>query len=80
MNPDAGEVLREGFLRHGNGRLPSDMYKNILNEELEPDALIESIVSEFRANQHWKNKILWLLTDGYSLSDGISSNAKDKRN
>jgi len=52
LNGDAGERLRDGFLAHGNGRKPIDMYRTILNEELEPDALIESIITEFQLNQH----------------------------
>ena len=49
LNQSAGEILRDGFLKHGNGREPSEMYKNMLQEELNPDLLIDSLLTEFKA-------------------------------
>ena len=51
LNPAAGELLRDEFLCHGNGRDMLDMYKNILNEDFDSDALIESIIDDFHENQ-----------------------------
>ena len=51
LNPDAGALLRDGLLKHGNGLSPGQMYKNMLNEELRPDALVETIIQEFKSRQ-----------------------------
>ena len=48
FSQSAGEALRDGFLRHGNGLKPSQMYLNCTGERLDPEIIINQLLSEFK--------------------------------
>lgn len=50
LNRDAGMVLYNGFLKHGNGLSPAEMYRNCTDEDMQPTLLIDEIIQQFKSS------------------------------
>ena len=43
-------VLYNGFLKHGNGLSPAEMYRNCTDEDMQPTLLIDEIIQQFKSS------------------------------
>lgn len=50
LSREAGMTLYNGFLKHGNGLSPAQMYQNCTQEEMNPTLLIDEIIQQFKTS------------------------------